>query len=108
MAKRLAKASKSTASLPADCAPFLADIKTRAQADIKTRAQADAKQTAGRDLRQTKLAKGKPAVCRHMDVAANEPKVNPPTGDVGRFYQHHLSPSLSPTKAWRRGCQGQS
>ena len=94
MAKRLAKASKSTASLPADCAPFLVDIKTRAQAD--------AEQTAGRDLRQTKLAKGKPAVCRHMDVAANEPKVNPPTGDVGRFYQHHLSPSrdsLAPARS---------
>ena len=31
MAKRLAKASKSTASLPADYAPLLADIKARVQ-----------------------------------------------------------------------------
>ena len=27
-------------------------------------------------------------------------------GMPGHFYQHHLSPSLSPTKAWRRGGQG--
>jgi len=44
MAKRLATAFKSTASLPADCAPLLADIKARVLAD--------AEQTAGRDLRQ--------------------------------------------------------
>jgi len=27
-------------------------------------------------------------------------------GIFGHFYQHHLSPSLSPTKAWRRGGHG--
>jgi len=94
MAKRLAKASKSTGPLPTDYAPLLVDIKARVQAD--------AEQTAGRDLRQTKLAKGKRGFSRHLDVAANELKVNPPTGDAGRFYQHHLSPardSLAPARS---------
>ena len=48
--------------MPFDYAPLLADIKARVQAD--------AEQPAGRDLRQTKLAKGKPGVGRHLDVAA--------------------------------------
>jgi len=26
--------------------------------------------------------------------------------NLERFYQHHLSPTLSPTKAWRRGGHG--
>ena len=29
-------------------------------------------------------------------------------GDCGSFYQRLLSPALSSTKAWRRGCQGQA
>jgi len=62
MTKRLAIVSKSTVPLPLDYAPLLAVIKARMQAD--------AVQTLGRDLRQTTLAKGKPGVSRHLDVAA--------------------------------------
>jgi hypothetical protein len=43
---------------------------------------------------------------RSITFEGLEPKVKPVPGNFGCFYQRLLSPALSSTKAWKRGCQG--
>ena len=56
-----------------------------------------------------------PKRCRHYSLPAQSKElaggpelesVFEASSEVVSFYEHHLSPSLSPTKAWRRGGHG--